>query len=82
MSMNAGCVLGDDGDLFPSDGIDDAEAGVTLIHNQKGLSAGGALKTESRDENTQRRRLSHGQHYSRFWSQLWSRLWAEWAVSP
>src|SRR3954469_18040451 len=60
MSMNAGCVLGDDGDLLCGDGIDDAEAGVALIHDQQRLSIRGTSNTESRDEKTQRVRLSHG----------------------
>ena len=66
MPVHGGRALGDDGDLFRGYGIDDAEAGVSLIHDQERLPAGGGCKTESRYQKTHAKRLSHGKHYSRF----------------
>ena len=78
MSVHGGCTLGDDGNLFCGRRIDDAEAGVSLIDDQKRLRAGrkAGCEAKTREEQTRNetppnkgtpnKGLSHERHYKPF----------------
>jgi hypothetical protein len=68
MRVHGGGTLGDDGDLLCGRRVDDAEAGIALIHDQEGLSVGAAsedAKRKATDQQAERAGLSHEKHYRR-----------------
>src|ERR1700743_3528388 len=65
MPVHGWCVLSDDGNLFCGRRIDDAEAGVSLIDDQKRLRADrkGGCEAKTREEQTRKEGLLHERHY-------------------
>jgi hypothetical protein len=68
MPVHGGRALSDDRNLFCGRRIDDAEAGVSLIDDQKRLRADrkAGCEAKTREEQTRSEGLLHERHYKPF----------------